>query len=166
MSPVEAVDADRLLRTSLELDAIDSPTGHEQEIGAHHETTFADLGCATTRDDVGNLVAVFPGTGDRTILVATRMDAAGTDHGVVLDTAAAIRSVGLEVVPRTSGGGTDGNLLDARGIPCVALPAGMVDEHATGEHIAVADLVTACRVLVAIVTQHGDRTTDREGAPA
>lgn len=85
MSPVEAVDADRLLRTSLELDAIDSPTGHEQEIGAHHETTFADLGCATTRDDVGNLVA---------------------------------------------------------------------------------DLVTACRVLVAIVTQHGDRTTDREGAPA
>jgi tripeptide aminopeptidase len=61
--------------------------------------------------------------------------------------------VGLPVTPRKSGGGTDGNVLNARGLPCVALPTGMVDEHATSEHIAIDDLVTACRVLVAIVTQ-------------
>jgi tripeptide aminopeptidase len=69
------------------------------------------------------------------------------------EAARAIRSVGLPVTPRKSGGGTDGNVLNARGLPCVALPTGMVDEHATSEHIAIDDLVTACRVLVAIVTQ-------------
>jgi len=29
----------------------------------------------------------------------------------------------------------------------------MVDEHATSEHIAIDDLVVACQVLLAIVTQ-------------
>ena len=65
----------------------------------------------------------------------------------------AIRSLGLEVSPRKSGGGTDGNYFNAKGIPCVALPTGMVDEHATSEHIAIDDMVLACQTLVAIVTQ-------------
>jgi len=64
----------------------------------------------------------------------------------------AIHSLGLEVVPRKSGGGTDGNLFNAKGIPCVGLPTGMVDEHATSEHIAVDDMVTAYRILLAIAT--------------
>jgi tripeptide aminopeptidase len=68
------------------------------------------------------------------------------------EAAAAIRSLGLEVTPRKSGGGTDGNYFNAKGIPCVALSTGMVDEHATTEHIAVDDLVTAARTLVAIAT--------------
>jgi tripeptide aminopeptidase len=69
------------------------------------------------------------------------------------EAAAAIRSIGLSVVPRKSGGGTDANLFNAKGIACVALPTGMVDEHATTERISIHDLVTACRVLVAIATQ-------------
>jgi tripeptide aminopeptidase len=360
------VDGDRLLRTFLELVAVDSPTGHEEEIGNLLEARFRDLGCTTQRDDMGNLVAVLPGSRDGTILVSTHMDTAGTDrgivpvigddgiirtdgstilgaddksgiagclevltllrenpgtshptvefvctvgeesglvgsrhldvsalnatHGFVLDTAgaisaitywsptsvyltitftgrkahagvepekgisavqvaadaiaamplgrideetvanigtitggearnvipdrvvlqgmarshdhakldaqldamrraceqsaaawganvefvaeeiyrtykidedarpyreaaAAIRSLGLEVVPRKSGGGTDGNYFNAKGIPCVALSTGMVDEHATSEHIAIHDLVTAARILTAIVAQ-------------
>jgi tripeptide aminopeptidase len=69
------------------------------------------------------------------------------------EAAAAIRSLGLEVSPRKSGGGTDGNYFNAKGIPCVALPTGMVDEHATSEHIAIDDMVLACQTLVTIVTQ-------------
>lgn len=68
------------------------------------------------------------------------------------EAAAAIRSIGLEVIPRKSGGGTDGNYFNAKGIPCVALPTGMVDEHAATEHIAINDLVMAARILLAIVT--------------
>lgn len=359
------VDRERLLRTFLDLVAIDSPTGQEEAIGLDLEARFTDLGCAVRRDRVGNLVAVRAGDPARTILVSTHMDTAGTDrgivpivgadgtirtdgstilgaddksgiagclevltllrehpdetvptiefvvtvgeerglvgsrqldvelleasHGFVLDTAgvmgsitywsptsvyltitfvgrkahagvepekginavqvaaeavagmplgrideetvanigtftggearnivpgtavlegmarshdqgkldrqlqamryacqlaadrhdatvdfgvetiyqtykiaedavpyreaaAAIRSVGLDVVPRKSGGGTDGNFFNAKGIPCVALPTGMVDEHATSEHIAIDDMVLACRVLLAIVT--------------
>jgi tripeptide aminopeptidase len=69
------------------------------------------------------------------------------------DAARAIESLGIEVRARKSGGGTDGNYLNARGIPCVGLATGMVDEHATSEHIAIDDMVTACQVLVTIATQ-------------
>jgi tripeptide aminopeptidase len=359
------VDRERLLSTFLELLAVDSPTGHEGEIGRVLDSRFRDLGCATSMDEIGNIVAVYPGTREGTILVSTHMDTAGTDrgivpiigadgvirtdgstilgaddksglagclelltllnenpgtahptiefvvsvgeesglvgsrqldvsrlnatHGFVLDTAgvmgsitywsptsvyltvtfhgrkahagvepekgisaiqvaadaiaamtlgrideetvanigtisggearniipdtavllgmarshdqakldaqldamrhacehaaaahgatvhfeaeeiyrtykiepdarpyreavAAIRSLGLEVAPRKSGGGTDGNYFNAKGIPCVALSTGMVDEHATTEHIALDDLVLAARTLVAIAT--------------
>ena len=40
------------------------------------------------------------------------------------EAARAIRSVGIEVVPRKSGGGTDGNFFNAKGIPCVAMATG------------------------------------------
>ena len=365
MSPTTEVDRERLLRTFLDLVAVDSPTGHEQEIGEVLVARFSELGCTTTQDEIGNVVAVYPGTRQGTIMVSTHMDTAGTDrgivpilgedgvirtdgstilgaddksglagcielltllranpdwsfptiefvmtvgeesglvgsrhldvsrlnssHGFVLDTAgamgcvtywsptsvyltvtfhgrkahagvepekgisavrtaalaiagmplgrideetvanigtvtggqarniipdlvvlegmarshdqgkldrqlasmrtaceeaatstgatvefvaeeiyrtykidedarpyreasAAIRSIGLEVIPRKSGGGTDGNYFNAKGIPCVALPTGMVDEHAATEHIAIDDLVLAARTLVAIVT--------------
>lgn len=363
--PHNDVDRDRLLRTFLDLVAVDSPTGHEGEIGEVLEARFRELGCTTAKDEIGNIVAVYPGTREGTILIATHMDTAGTDrgivpiigedgiirtdgstilgaddksglagcielltllradpdishptiefvmtvgeesglvgsrhmdvstlnatHGFVLDTAgamgcitywsptsvyltvtfhgrkahagvepekgvsavqtaaraiaamtlgrideetvanigtitggqarniipdvvvlegmarshdqvkldrqldsmrtaceeaadaqgatvdfvaeeiyrtykidedarpyreaaAAIRSLGLEVTPRKSGGGTDGNYFNAKGIPCVALPTGMVDEHAATEHIAIDDLVLAARILLAIVT--------------
>lgn len=365
MAALTDVDKDRLLKTFLDLVAVDSPTGHEEAIGRVLEDRFRALGCETTKDEIGNIVAVYPGTREGTIMVSTHMDTAGTDtgivpligddgvirtdgstilgaddksglagclelltvlrsnpgishptiefvmtvgeesglvgsrhldvsrlnatHGFVLDTAgvmgcvtywsptsvyltvtfhgrkahagvepekgvsavqaaaravtamtlgrideetvanigtitggqarniipdlvvvegmarshdqgkldrqlatmrtacetaaeqtgatvefvaeeiyrtykidesarpyreaaAAIRSLGLEVIPRKSGGGTDGNYFNAKGIPCVALPTGMVDEHAATEHIAIDDLVLAARVLLAIVT--------------
>ena len=363
-----SVDRDRLLRTFLDLVAVDSPSGHEQVIGDLLETRFGELGCVTRRDEIGNLVAVYPGRRDGTILLSTHMDTVGLDvgikpivgddgiirtdgstilgaddksgiagclevltllgehpdwscptiefvvtvgeevglvgsrhlaveklnasHGFVFDTAgvmgsitywaptavdvtvtftgrkahagvepekgidairvaaeavaamplgrvdeetvanigvitggdvrnvvadlavlqgmarshdqakldaqvdamrtaseeaaarhgagvdfvveemfrtykidedaqpfveavAAIRSLGLEVVPRKSGGGTDGNFFNAKGIPCVGMPTGMVDEHATSEHIAIDDMVIACQIMVAIVTGPG-----------
>jgi tripeptide aminopeptidase len=359
------VDGERLLRTFLELVAIDSPTGHEEAIGSELTSRFGELGCSVTQDHVGNLIAVLPGSRPGTILISTHMDTAGTDvgikpiiedgvirtdgstilgaddksgiagclellsilrehpnashptiefvitvgeesglvgsrqldvsqlkatHGFVFDTAGAIsaitywaptsvyitakvhgkkvhagvepekginaikvaaeaiaamplgrideetvanigtisggearnivpgevllegmarshdqgkldeqldamreafteaaakngatvefqaeeiyrtyrieesdlpyreaaraiRSLGLEVVPRKSGGGTDGNFFNAKGIPCVAMATGMVDEHATSERIAVEDMATACKILVTIATQ-------------
>jgi tripeptide aminopeptidase len=69
------------------------------------------------------------------------------------DAARAIESMGLEVVPRKSGGGTDGNVFNAKGIQCVALSTGMVDEHATSEHIKIDDMVTAAKIWLTIVTQ-------------
>ena len=364
MTHTNDVDRDRLLQTFLGLVAVDSPSGHEQAIGELLEARFAALGCQVSRDDVGNLVAVFPGRRPGTILFSTHMDTVGPDtgirpiigddgvirtdgstilgaddksgiagclevltllrenpdwscptiefvvtvgeevglvgsrhldvdrlgatHGFVMDTAgamgsitywaptevdmtvtftgrkahagvepekgidalrtaaeavtsmplgriddetvaniglitggdarnvvpdhaslvgmarshdqdkldkqleamrtaceeaaarfgagveftseevyrtykiaddappyrdaaAAITALGLEVVPRKSGGGTDGNLFNAKGIPCVGLPTGMVDEHATSEHIAIDDMVTACQIMLGIV---------------
>jgi tripeptide aminopeptidase len=79
----EGVDRDRLLRTFLDLVAIDSPTGHEEEIGKDLEARFDELGCTVSRNEIGNVIAVRPGTRDGTILVSTHMDTAGTDRGIV-----------------------------------------------------------------------------------
>jgi tripeptide aminopeptidase len=361
----DEVDRDRLVETFLELVAVDSPTGHEEEIGRELIKRFTELGCSVTQDDIGNLVAVYPGSRPDTVLLSTHMDTAGKDvgikpiiedgiiktdgstilgaddksgiagcielltllrsnpdvkhptiefvisvgeesglvgsrqmdlsqlnagYGFVMDTAGvigaitywaptsvyltirvhgkkvhagvepekginavkvaaeaiaamplgrideetvanigtitggearnivpgevvldgmarshdqekldaqldamrsaiteaaerhgatfdfeteeiyrtykideserpyreaarAIETLGIEVFPRKSGGGTDGNFFNAKGIPCVALATGMVDEHAATEHIAIDDMVMACKILVTIVTQ-------------
>ena len=65
----------------------------------------------------------------------------------------AIESLGIEVIHRKSGGGTDGNVFNDAGIQCVAMCTGMVDEHATSEHISIEDLTTAAKILVTVVTQ-------------
>lgn len=75
------------------------------------------------------------------------------------EAARAISSLGLDVVARKSGGGTDGNLFNARGIPCIGLATGMVDEHAASEHIAIDDMVTACRIVLVIATQEPEDDT-------
>ena len=361
----DEVDRDRLVATFLELVAVDSPTGHEEEIGRELMKRFNELGCSVTQDDIGNLVAVYSGSRPDTVLLSTHMDTAGKDvaikpiiedgiiktdgstilgaddksgiagcielltllrsnpdvkhptiefvisvgeesglvgsrqmdlsqlnagYGFVMDTAGvigaitywaptsvyltirvhgkkvhagvepekginavkvaaeaiaamplgrideetvanigtitggearnivpgevvldgmarshdqekldvqldamrsaiteaaerqgatfdfeteeiyrtykideserpyreaarAIETLGIEVFPRKSGGGTDGNFFNAKGIPCVALATGMVDEHAATEHIAIDDMVMACKILVTIVTQ-------------
>jgi tripeptide aminopeptidase len=65
----------------------------------------------------------------------------------------AIESLGIDVIHRKSGGGTDGNVYNNAGIRCVAMCTGMVDEHAVTEHISIDDLETAARILVTAVTQ-------------
>ena len=76
------MDRDRLLRTFLELVAIDSPTGHEEAIGKDLEAVRrAGLRRDERRDRQPRRRA--PGTRDGTILVSTHMDTAGTDRGIV-----------------------------------------------------------------------------------
>lgn len=67
----DEVDPDRLVKTFLELVAIDSPTGHEERIGNDLSARFSALGCSASMDDIGNLVAVLPGTRPGTVLLST-----------------------------------------------------------------------------------------------
>jgi tripeptide aminopeptidase len=78
----DLVDGDRLLKTFLDLVAIDSPTGHEEAIGKELEKRFGALGCTIRRDDHGNLIATYPGDRDDTLLLSFHMDTAGTDTGI------------------------------------------------------------------------------------
>jgi len=64
---------------------------------------------------------------------------------------AAIRELGLSPVLAASGGGSDANIFNARGIACANLGIGMRQVHTTKEYIAVADLVVAARILLRIV---------------
>ena len=72
---------------------------------------------------------------------------------VVRDVAAAARAAGLAVRLQHDGGGSDANVLCARGVRAVALGVGMAAFHSTDEHIAVADLEGSARLVEALITQ-------------
>jgi len=67
----------------------------------------------------------------------------------------ACRDIG--VVPRrfSTGGGSDGNVFTAKGLPSLVLASGMTDVHGTGETIRVEDLEALARLLLAVVARAG-----------
>jgi len=77
---------------------------------------------------------------------------------VVVDRAcAAIRRVGLEPVLRATGGGSDANVYNTRGIMACNLGAGYRGAHSTKESLPVAELERAGEVVFALVQESGER---------
>jgi len=64
-------------------------------------------------------------------------------------------AIGRELRPGPAAGGSDANILNARGLPSVVVSTGMTAVHTSEEHIAVADLVDAARALVTLLVQQG-----------
>lgn len=64
---------------------------------------------------------------------------------------AAIRAAGLEPQLLTGGGGSDANVLNARGIPTVNLSAGMMRVHSPEEHVSLDELERLCRVVIGLI---------------
>jgi tripeptide aminopeptidase len=71
---------------------------------------------------------------------------------IVTETAAAIRRCGLTPALRVSGGGSDSNTLNEKGLRCVNLAIGMKDIHTVNEHIAVDDLRKTCQIATSLIT--------------
>jgi tripeptide aminopeptidase len=65
----------------------------------------------------------------------------------------ALESLGLQPETHSSGGGSDANVFNARGVPTVNLDCGMMRVHAPDEHIAVSDLVSLAALVAAMITQ-------------
>lgn len=78
------INQDRLVQTFLELVRIDSPSGHEAEIGQHLRTRLEALGLETEMDAIGNLIGrTVDGQGaGGWLLLSTHMDTVGTDTGI------------------------------------------------------------------------------------
>lgn len=74
-----------------------------------------------------------------------------TEAPVVQLAQRAMRRRGLEAVLTQSGGGSDANILNARGIPTVNLATGMENVHTTDEQIAVSDMVTMAELVLQLV---------------
>ena len=73
------------------------------------------------------------------------------DDALVRDIAAAARAAGLAPCFKHSGGGSDANVLCARGVRAVTLGVGMAAFHSTDEHIAVSDLEGSARLVEALI---------------
>lgn len=80
---------------------------------------------------------------------------------VVLATKAA-RRMGLPLTMRSTGGGSDGNILNEKGIPTVNLAMGFKNAHSTGEVVEIAELCRAAELVLQIAT--ATETTSSSGS--
>ena len=70
-------------------------------------------------------------------------------------------SAGLTPSTRTTGGGSDANILAAKGVPTLALSSGMQGVHGVSEQIAIADIEALADLCVAVVRRLGARSGAR-----
>jgi tripeptide aminopeptidase len=75
------------------------------------------------------------------------------DDPIVELVSGALRSIGIEPAVFDTGGGSDANVLTAKGLPSIVLACGMTDVHGTSESIAVADLVALVDLLMAVLSR-------------
>lgn len=77
------INEERLVRTFLDLVAIDSPSGEEAAISQELARRFSALGGEVETDEHYNLIARFPGTrpGDW-LMMSAHMDTVGKDRGI------------------------------------------------------------------------------------
>lgn len=73
----------------------------------------------------------------------------------------ALGRVGLEPRPFADGGGSDANVLNARGITTVNLAGGNEGAHEPGERITARALEATLDLVLALVASYGDATTGR-----
>ena len=73
----------------------------------------------------------------------------GPETPVIRLVSAALGALGLEPRLVATGGGSDGNVFNAEGLQVVQLSVGMAEVHTLHEHVAVEDMVTAARVVLA-----------------
>ena len=66
---------------------------------------------------------------------------------------AASRCLGLEPVLRTTLGGSDANVYNAKGLPCVVMATGMTDIHTHDERVSRADLVLTAKLALACLVE-------------
>jgi tripeptide aminopeptidase len=64
---------------------------------------------------------------------------------------AAISTLGLEPRLLTSGGGSDANILNARGLPTVNLSAGMMKVHSPDEYLPLDELERLCTLMLHMI---------------
>jgi tripeptide aminopeptidase len=60
---------------------------------------------------------------------------------------------GLSPQVFSTGGGSDANVLSAKGLPSIVLSCGMTDVHSTAESIAVTDLESLAGLLIAVLAR-------------
>lgn len=69
----------------------------------------------------------------------------------------AVRAVGRVPQHLAANGGSDANVLNAAGLPCVNIASGMQEIHTAAEWIAVDDLRTLSDLAVLLITDDGSR---------
>lgn len=76
------------------------------------------------------------------------------DHPVVQLASRAAQNLGKTMATKSSGGGSDANIFNSKGITTVILGTGMQDVHTTREHIRLRDMMEAAELALEIIKEH------------
>jgi tripeptide aminopeptidase len=83
--------------------------------------------------------------------------ALGLDDPVLSIGMDACKRLGLETHLRLSGGGSDGNVFNAFGIPTTVVGCGMANIHRHDEYVRISDMVKSAQLVIAIVQTAAER---------
>lgn len=75
------------------------------------------------------------------------------DAEVVQLVEAAIRRIGIEPCLKSTGGGSDTNIMSGKGLQAVTLAIGMSNVHTTSEFIAISDMEKTAKLVAAIIQE-------------
>lgn len=73
------------------------------------------------------------------------------DHPIMDLLRKATGNLNLPLIPETTGGGSDTNVLNTKGIPSVNLSVGMTNVHETKEKISISDMTKAVALIVELI---------------
>ncbi len=78
------------------------------------------------------------------------------DDPVVQLAVRAVSKSGLQPTLQTAGGGSDANVLNAKGIPTVNLSAGMMRVHSAEEYVTLDELERLCSLVLQLIIEAGE----------
>jgi tripeptide aminopeptidase len=74
------------------------------------------------------------------------------NEAIVAEAMAAVRRCGLSPSLRVSGGGSDSNTFNEKGLRCLNIAIGMKEIHTVNEHITVEDLRKTAQIATSLIT--------------
>ncbi|MBP7176022.1 MAG: M20/M25/M40 family metallo-hydrolase [Thermoclostridium sp.] len=83
------------------------------------------------------------------------------DHPIIRLMKKAASRLNIPVNLHATGGGSDTNIINGKGIPAVDISVGMSNVHSTTEQIAISDMVKASQLMVEIIRVHTEEVNDR-----
>jgi tripeptide aminopeptidase len=86
------------------------------------------------------------------------------DSPVVRWGRAAVSALGLEPRTKAAGGGSDANILNARGLPTVNMDSGMMQVHSPDEYVTLDELERLCALTLNMIMLAPGYATDSEEA--
>lgn len=77
----------------------------------------------------------------------------GRDSDIIKLVDSAIKKIGLETHLKSTGGGSDTNIMNEKGLQAVTLGIGMCNVHTTSENIAISDMEKTAELVAAIIRE-------------
>jgi len=122
----------------------------EGECRGHDDAKLADVAAAMV-DAVQGAAAATGVDVEVSLIHEFQAFALKEDSAAVRLSKAAITAVGRKPVLQTAGGGSDANVLNARGVSTVNLAAGMMRVHSGDEYVALDEVVRLCQVVLQMI---------------